>query len=286
MNSSAHDVTSPVASATSALSAKDIFLTYPNGIQALAGASVSVAPGEFLALIGPNGSGKSSLLRAMAGLQAVDSGAITLDGAPIDGFSSAQRASQVALVPQGLELAPGYRVFDFVLLGRFAHLRGWRLFGAEDYRIARASLERVDAWEFKDRAMDQLSGGERQRILIARVLAQQSRIVLFDEPTSALDLKHQLSVYKLIRELQRENNHTLVVVTHDLNLASQFADRLVLLKNGRVAGQGTPDVILQPGLLHEVYEAELAYGSFTDPLTGQSRPWVLPWAGGTTQSRP
>ena len=266
------------STSTAALSAQALTLIYPNGVRALAGASLSVAPGEFLAIIGPNGSGKSSLLRVLAGLQAPESGEVLVEGTPVANLSATERARRLALVPQGLDLTPGYRVRDFVLLGRFAHLRGWRLFTHEDYEITRDCLERVEASAFRDRDMDQLSGGERQRVLIARALAQQARIVLLDEPTSALDLKHQMTVYKLIRQLQRENGRTVVVVTHDLNLASQFADRLILLQRGCVVASGPPAEVLRPGLLEQVYEAELAYGYFVDTPEGRKRPWVLPWA--------
>src|SRR6185369_5481971 len=155
------------------------------------------------------------------------------------------RARRVALVPQLLDVLPGYSVEDFVLMGRYAHLSSWRLYTLRDRELARECLQRVDALQFAERGMNEMSGGERQRAMVARALAQESKTILLDEPTSALDLAHQLKVYGLIHDLQKNAGRTIVVVTHDLNLASQFADRLVLLKNGSVAADDVPAQVLR-----------------------------------------
>lgn len=261
-----------------AISASGVSLTYSNGIRALDGISLTVAHGEFLAIIGPNGSGKSSLLRALAGLQAIDAGSISLEGQELAELDAPERARRVALVPQSLDVLPGYSVSDFVLMGRYAHLSGWRLFSKHDRDVALECLKRVGGAEFLDRAMNEMSGGERQRVLIARALAQESRTILLDEPTSALDLKHQLVVYRLIFEMHRSAGRTIVVVTHDLNLASQFADRLVLMLNGKIVGDGSPADVLRREVLETVYGSDLAFGAFEQTIAGGSRPWVLPWA--------
>jgi iron complex transport system ATP-binding protein len=261
-----------------ALTADKVSLTYSNGIRALDGVSLSVAHGEFLAIIGPNGSGKSTLLRSLTGLQSIDSGAISLEGKPLRELDALERARRVALVPQSLDVLPGYSVSDFVLHGRYAHLSGWRLFSKHDRDVALDCLKRVDAAEFLERAMNEMSGGERQRVLIARALAQESRTILLDEPTSALDLKHQLVVYRLIYEMHRNAARTIVVVTHDLNLASQFADRLVLMLNGKIVSSGTPAEVLRREVLESVYGSDLAFGAFEQTIAGGTRPWVLPWA--------
>jgi ABC-type cobalamin/Fe3+-siderophores transport system ATPase subunit len=262
-----------------AVVADGLRLTYSNGARALDGASLSVARGELVAIIGPNGSGKSSLLRALAGLQTLDAGSVTLDGRAMGEWASRERARRVALVPQRLEVVPGYSVEDFVLLGRYAHLTGWRLFSPADREFARKCLEQVDALAFLERGMNEMSGGERQRVLIARALAQEARTILLDEPTSALDLKHQMLVYRLIHAMHREGGsagRTVVVVTHDLNLPSQFADRIVLMKNGRIVRDGSPREVLTKEILEEVYETPLALGEFEATPSGEARPWVLP----------
>jgi len=266
-----------------AISVKDARFSYAaqsSAVLALGGVSLSIAVGEFVAIIGPNGSGKSTLLKSMAGLLALDSGEVRIGDARADELDSRQRARRVALVPQSLEVLSGYSVEDFVMMGRYAHLSGWRLFGRHDRDVARACLERVDGLQFASRGMTQMSGGERQRALIARALAQEAGTILLDEPTSALDLKHQLRVYRLIHELQQDAavRRTVVVVTHDLNLASQFAQRLLLMQNGKIVSEGTPEQVLRPEILNRVYETELAFGSFEQTVSGTRRPWVLPWA--------
>lgn len=269
---------SPTAGKPLALSVRDVTLTYPNGVRALNRLSLDVAEGEFVAVIGPNGSGKSSLLRVLAGLQTCDSGDIYVSGEKIDGLDSRARARRVALVPQLLEVLPGYSVQYFVLMGRYAHLSAWHLYTARDRELAQESLRLVDAAQFAERGMDEMSGGERQRAMVARALAQESRTILLDEPTSALDLSHQLKVYSLIHDLQRNAGRTVVVVTHDLNLASQFADRLVLLKDGSVAADDVPAQVLRREILEPVYGPDLAFGVFERTCSGSPRPWVLPWA--------
>lgn len=270
---------------TPALAIQGISLTYGNGVRALENVSLEVPRGELVAVLGPNGSGKSSLLRAIAGLQSVNTGSVRIESEDVLALDPRERARRVALVPQRLDVVPGYSVEDFVLLGRYAHLTGWRLFSAADREHARRSLEQVDALQFVERAMNEMSGGERQRVLLARALAQEARTVLLDEPTSALDLKHQLLVYKLIHALHRDGGggRTVVVVTHDLNLPSQFADRIVLMKNGRIVQDGSPADVLKKEILESVYETPLVSGQFDDTPAGGARPWVLPWAGVSTK---
>jgi len=264
-----------------ALEASNVSLTYANGVRALDGVSLSVKCGELVAVLGPNGSGKSSLLRTFAGLQSAQAGTVVVEGDSLETLENRERARRIALVPQRLDLVPGYSVEDFVLLGRYAHLTGWRLFGAHDKELSRRCLEQVDALQFIDRGMNEMSGGERQRVLLARALAQEARTILLDEPTSALDLKHQMMVYKLIHSLHRDGGggRTVVVVTHDLNLPSQFADRIVLMKSGRIVKDGAPNEVLKKEILEDVYETALVSGVFEDTPAGGVRPWVLPWAG-------
>lgn len=262
---------------TPALLCLNLRVTYGASVRALDGVSLSVSPGEFVSVIGPNGSGKSSLLRVAAGLLNADAGEVRLDGTLVRDLSTSERARRVALVPQNLAVLPGYSVEDFVLMGRYAHLKGWRLFTAQDRAMAHDHLRQVEALDFLQRGMDEMSGGERQRVLIARALTQEAQTVLLDEPTSALDLKHQVNVYRLIQKM-RSAGRTIIVVTHDLNLASQFSDRLVLMKQGRIVVDGKPDDVLKPEILKDVYETELAFGKFETSAAGPARPWVLPWA--------
>jgi iron complex transport system ATP-binding protein len=264
-----------------AVEARDLHAQYPapgGAIRALNGVSLRVRRGEIVALIGPNGSGKSTLLRCVAGLFAPQSGWVRLNGELIAEQPPVERARRVALLPQRIDALEGLDALEFALLGRYAHLTGWRNFTAADRAIALDALAQADALAYRDRAMNQMSGGERQRVLLARALAQQAPLILLDEPTSALDLKHQMLLYHLLRRLSRREGKTIIAATHDLNLASQFADRIFLLRAGRIVASGTPAETLQPEILRDVYEVDVAHGQFPETLDGTGRPWVLPWA--------
>ncbi len=269
--------------ATSALAVEvsDLHAHYaaPTGaIRALNGAKLSVKRGEIVALIGPNGSGKSTLLRCIAGLFAPQSGTVKIQGEPIAGKTPLERARIVALLPQRIEMLDGLSALEFALLGRYAHLTGWRNFSMEDRAIALDALAQADALDYRDRPLEQMSGGERQRVLLARALAQQAPLILLDEPTSALDLKHQVMLYHLLLRLSRRESKTILTATHDLNLASQFADRILLIRAGTIVASGTPAETLRPDILKDVYEVDVAHGQFPETLDGTARPWVLPWA--------
>jgi iron complex transport system ATP-binding protein len=271
----------PGTESAPAVEALDLHAYYPapgGPIRALNGVSMTVRTGEIVALIGPNGSGKSTLLRCVAGLFVPQSGSVRVAGNPIVAQPPAERARRVALLPQRIDTLEGLDALEFALLGRYAHLTGWRNFTAEDRAIALDALSQADALAYRDRPMNQMSGGERQRVLLARALAQQAPLILLDEPTSALDLKHQMLLYRLLLRLSRREGKTIVAATHDLNLASQFADRIFLLRAGQLAASGTPAETLRPEIVRDVYEVEVAHGEFPQTLDGTTRPWVLPWA--------
>ena len=260
------------------LVARDVSVTYPGAIQALKNVSVEIKRGEFVALIGPNGSGKSTLLRCLAGLMRADSGSVAIDGQPISTLQPLERARRIACV-QALTDTPEYMTArEFALLGRYAHLTGWRIFSKHDHDVATNALQRAGAGDFADRFMTELSNGERQRVMLARALAQEAPILLLDEPTSALDLKHQIQTCALIRDFCKREGKTVVAATHDLNLASQFADRLYLLKSGTLAAHGNPAETLTKKVLESVYDIEIAHGYFAETIDGSPRPWIVPKA--------
>ncbi len=262
------------------LVARGVCHTYPGGVRALDGVDVELAAGEVLVVIGPNGSGKSTLLRCLAGLLHASAGTITLDGAPVASLPARQRARAMAVVPQYLPALPDLKVVDFVLGGRYAHARRFAFGRSEDLALARAALGRADAAQWAERTMNELSGGQRQRVLFARALAQDARLVLFDEPTSSLDPEHQLAAFESIASLSRGQGASLVV-THDLNLASQFATRILLLADGKAVATGSVSDILRPSVLEPVYGRCLHFGRIESG--GASRPFVLPWSGGPVQ---
>ena len=258
----------------SSLVAREVAFTWPGGVTALESVDVAVRPGRMTAVIGPNGAGKSTLVRVLAGLERAERGRVDLGDRAVVGVDAKARARELALVPQFLPALPEVRVLDFVLGGRYAHLRPWRGASARDREAAREALARCDVGDLEERSMAQLSGGQRQRVLIARALAQEAGLLLVDEPTTALDPEHQVRVFALLAALAREGRGILVV-THELNLAARFAHELVLLDAGRVVARGSADEVLMREILEPVYGPHLHYGR-TDERDG-AHPYVLPY---------
>ena len=221
---------------------------------ALDGVSVRVATGEWVALIGPNGSGKTTMLRAIAGIVPC-TGDIFLDGQPVRRLSHRKLARLIAYVPQDPHLPPEMTGLDYVLLGRTPHLGYFAVESGADRKICLDLLDRMRLGDMAGRRLATMSGGEAQRLVLARTLAQQAPILLLDEPTSALDLGRRVDALELIDELRRERSLTVLSAIHDLTLAGQFADRLVLLTGGRVAADGQPTAVLRDSLLSETFGA-------------------------------
>lgn len=258
----------------SLLVAQALGLEYPGPLRALEGVDLALEPGELVAVIGPNGSGKSTLLRCFAGLLQPSSGCVFLRGRPLAEVGVRERARELAVVPQFLPELPDVLASDFVLGGRYAHHRRWSGARARDHESVREALAACDAGDLGARRMSELSGGQRQRVLVARAVAQEARVLLVDEPTSALDPEHQLRVFALLGGLAGRGRAALVA-THDLNLASQFASRLVLLDAGRVAADGPVERVLRREVLEPVYGPHLFYGRAEDERG--ARAFVLPW---------
>lgn len=220
----------------------------------LTDARLSVEPGTWLAVVGPNGAGKSTLLRAIAGLVRHE-GRVLLDGADVATLSTRDRARIVAFAPQVPLLPEGVRVREYVMLGRTPHhalLGGPR---EDDRRVVDEALDSLDLTALAGRSLRELSGGERQRAVLARALAQQPRLLLLDEPTASLDLGHAQQVLELVDRLRREHQLTVIATLHDLALAGQYADAVLLLAGGRVVGAGTPEQVLTAQVLAEYYGA-------------------------------
>ena len=247
------------------LSARDCCFSYGEGAFGLAGVSLDVGAGEVLGIVGPNGSGKSTLLRLMAGLLRPSSGGVRMGGAEVGSLSRRALARRVAFLPQQAEASFRFRVCEVVAMGRFPHLGTFGFLGARDVEIVDRAMQETACSALADRDFSTLSGGEKQRVLIAAILAQEPRAMLLDEPTAALDIHHRSDVLDLLWRLSRKQIGV-VVVTHDLNAAGQFCDRLVLLADGRVARAGGPADVLEAQLLSEVYGAEARV--FPNPVTG------------------
>ena len=220
------------------------------------GVDLDVREGEWLALIGPNGAGKTTLLRALAGLVRYEGG-LALLGSPAEGLGRREWARTVAVVPQEPVTPPWMTVSEYVLLGRTPHLGQLARESADDREAAARTLARLDLLEHRERTLGTLSGGERQRVVVARALAQEASIVLLDEPTAALDIGHQQQALELLDELRAESELTLVAAMHDLTLAAQYADRMVLLDEGRVVADGAPDEVLTEDAIGRHYDATI-----------------------------
>jgi iron complex transport system ATP-binding protein len=209
----------------------------------LDGVDLRVERGEWVSIVGPNGAGKSTLLRFLTGAVS-GTGDLHLGGRPFGALSRRERALLVAMVPQSPVIPIGMRVLDYVLLGRTPHIRALGVEGPHDIAAVHDALAHLDLLDFADREVTTLSGGERQRVLVARALAQGSPLVLLDEPTTALDVGHQQQVLELIDDLRRAHELTVVTTMHDLTLAGQYAERLVLLDGGRVVVDGPAAEVL------------------------------------------
>ncbi|MFT4086692.1 MAG: ABC transporter ATP-binding protein [Gordonia sp. (in: high G+C Gram-positive bacteria)] len=223
---------------------------------AVDGASVAVDDGAVLGIVGPNGSGKTTLLRAIAGLQRLDSGSVRIDDHAWEtrAVNPSDLARRVALVTQHQDSPGQLRVIESVMLGRIA-LRGpWSRFTDEDWDVAERALRRVRVTHLVDRTVGSLSGGERQRVALARAITQGAPHLLLDEPTNHLDVRFQHELLDLVREL----GATTIAVLHDLNLAGRYCDRLTLLRRGAVVASGEPGRVLDPDLIRDVYEIDVA----------------------------
>jgi iron complex transport system ATP-binding protein len=251
----------------SALAVEDVSFRYGTGQPGrpwtIERVSFDVAFGEVVGIVGPNGSGKSSLLKLLAGLLRPASGTIRLAGRVMYDLTPLAVARTLAMVPQEQHQIFPFTVAETVLMGRFPYRQpGWWSLGMEaeredDLAAAHRAMVEADVVELADRLVSDLSGGERQRVMIARALAQESRILLLDEPTAFLDLNHQIDMCGLIGRLRDERQLTVVLVSHDLNIASQLCDRILLLDQGRVVRVGHPEAVIQTDVLEAVYRCRV-----------------------------
>lgn len=236
------------------------------GREVLHDISLEVAAGEMVAVVGPNGAGKSTLLKVLGGAIEPWRGAVELKDRPLRDFDRRALARRLASLGQEIGSAFAFTVLETVLMGRSPHLGALRLEGERDLRIARAAMERFDLLPLAGRAINEISGGERRRVFLARVLAQEPEIALLDEPTAFLDLKHVAEIFSLLTQMRAERAMAVVATLHDLNAAALYADRILLLKDGRAMGCGTPDQVLTENNLRLVYETEVYVGR--NPMTG------------------
>jgi iron complex transport system ATP-binding protein len=242
------------------LKARDVSFAYGRrgawSPRVLADVSIEVDRGSIVGLLGPNGSGKTTLLRVLAGILPPLTGTVLIDDRPIERLTRRDLARRIAVVPQETHSTFDFSVIDMVLMGRYPHLGPFALEGAADQEIARDSLAATGTAALETRRFGTLSGGEKQRVVIAGALAQASDMLLLDEPTTALDLGYQLEITALLRRLNTERGVTMIVSTHDLNLAAALCERIVLLRQGRVIAHGTTRETLTAENIRALYDVD------------------------------
>ncbi|MBN2562751.1 MAG: ABC transporter ATP-binding protein [Phycisphaerae bacterium] len=254
------------------LSAANVTFGYPQRPDFLQPARLEVRRGQCWGIIGPNGAGKSTLLRLLAGLLTPETGAVRLEGCPLQDIPLRQRARRIAFLPQHVPSDLQTTARDIVLMGRFPHRRFGLFEDAADLAIADRALATTGTAAFADRPLATLSGGEAQRVHVAAALAQQPAVLLMDEPTASLDLYHQLSVFTILRNLAGQERLAVVVVTHDVNLAARFCSHVLLLDDGRSVAAGQPADVVKAEILAPVYQVEFAVAG-----TGKAAvPWIVP----------
>ena len=220
--------------------------------------SLTIEAGQMVALLGPNGAGKSTLLRVWTGLQPLTSGEVQLFGRDLRQLRATERARLVAVVPQEVTTPMAFTVAELVALGRSVPRGRWSALAAADQQAVEQALAYTDTLELRDRYYSELSGGEKQRAVIAMALAQEPQLLLLDEPTSHLDINHRLEVLQLLERLNRERGLTVVMTSHDLNLAAEYFPQLALLDHGRITALGSPAEVLREDVLAEAYHCRLA----------------------------
>ena len=246
--------------------------------------SVSVGIGEFVAIIGPNGSGKTTLLRAASKVVTPTSGTVFLDGRDMRHLSFRDLARRIAMVTNLKDTDLTMSVEDFVLLGRIPHRKGIMLTeNIGDLEGIRKAMTLTDTLRLKDRPVDNLSSGEKQMVFIARALAQEPGLLLLDEPTSHLDITHQVRVLDLVRRLNREQVLTVITVLHDLNLAGEYCDRLLLMKEGLIVKDGAPAEVLTYEIIESVYGTPVIV--LDNPVSGKPHVFLVSEENRTGQGK-
>jgi iron complex transport system ATP-binding protein len=239
----------------------------------LDGLNFFVSTDEFVAIIGPNGAGKSTLLKIIDGLLDPQ-GEIVLQDKILAEYTRKQLARQVAYLPQDTEFSFAYTVDEVVRMGRYPHVKGIGYYSPADEEVINRVLTLMEVQDFRERYYNELSGGEKQRVLIASALAQEPKILLLDEPTTALDLHHQIAIYQILKEQQKTKNLTVIIVTHDINLAAQYCNRMVLLYQGQIISDGKPDEVLKFKLLQNTFGVKVYID--INPITNSL--YILPYA--------
>ncbi len=238
------------------------------------GVSFGIKKGDFIGIIGPNGSGKTTLLRLLSKVLIPQNGDIKLDNANINHITQKEFSQKTAFVPQDTAINFSFTVFEIVLMGRIPHLKRMQPETKKDLFIAERTLTVTDVLHLKDKMINEISAGERQRVIIARALTQEPVLLFLDEPTSHLDISHQVQILDLLRKLNRDNMLTVVMVLHDLNLAGEYCNRIIMFDEGRIFKDGSPQEVLSYQNIEKVYKTVVVVNS--NPITNKPYVFLVP----------
>jgi len=229
--------------------------------------NINIERGKFYTILGPNGSGKTTLLRILSKSLHMDKGEIFIDEKELTQIKPKVLAKEMAVVSQNTEFEFEFLVQDIVLMGRTPHISRFRLESGEDIEIAKNAMQMTNTWEFRDKSINTLSGGERQRVVVARAIAQKTGIILLDEPISHLDIHHQIEIMNQLKQLNKNENITIIAVLHDLNIAAAYGDHMILMHDSGVYKNGTPEEVLTEDIIKKVYGLEVYITK--NPKTGK-----------------
>jgi iron complex transport system ATP-binding protein len=239
------------------LEIKELYFSYDKKVQVLKDLNLSVLSGEFIGIVGPNGCGKSTLINLLCRVLEIKEGKIYFDNRILNEISQLELAQKIAVVPQESYFEFDFTALEIVLMGRLPYLTRFQLEGAEDRKIAKAAMKKTKCWEFRDKYIKNLSGGEKQRVIVARALVQDPEYLLLDEPTSHLDLNFQYEILDVVSRLNKRKNVTIISVFHDINLASRYCSRLIIMKSGRIIADGKPISVINSENLDKIYDFKI-----------------------------
>lgn len=240
--------------------------------QVLKDIDVEIPKGSFVGILGPNGSGKTTLLKNICNILKPDNGKILVNNKNVSNIKYRELAKIIAVVHQTSEIQFQFSVFDVVLMGRFPYLSRFQSEGKKDIEIAKEAMLSTGTWELRDKSINEISGGERQRVMIARALTQQPEILILDEPISHLDIKYQIGILDLCKKLNVENQITVIMTLHDINLAGRYSDYLILLDKGRIKVMDIPEKVLTQENISNVYDIEVDIFK----RNGDKTPYIIP----------
>lgn len=241
--------------------------------------NIKFEEGKFYSIIGPNGSGKTTLIKNISKLLEIKKESVFVNKCDLTKLSSKEFAKKISCVPQNTNIDFEFSVIDIVLMGRAPYLRRFQSESKDDLEIVKRAMEITNTWYLKDKRINEISGGERQRVIIARAIAQNTRIILLDEPISHLDIHHQVELLDTIRKLNEENNITVIAILHDLNMAAEYSDELILLSKGKIVAKGIPKEVLTKENIKQVYNIEI--NLIKNPVT--KKPYIIPVFGASHQ---